>query len=117
MEMLPVITISPEYNISLDPSTGMIGAMMGREVIILSMDGVNAQIDTLEATAEDLYNVLDPTTTSAGSYPGREGVYLTAGKLTNMVYGFIFGLLLSIGLLFLLYMTNPFVQLLLMGGG
>ena len=41
-------------------------------------------------------NSLDPTTTSEGSYSGREGVYLTAGKLTNIVYGFILGLVLLI---------------------
>ncbi|NLU03955.1 MAG: tetrahydromethanopterin S-methyltransferase subunit B, partial [Methanothermobacter sp.] len=53
----------------------------------------------LEATADDLINSLDPTTTPLDSYPGREGVYLTAGKLTNMVYGFILGLIILFALL------------------
>lgn len=98
-EMLPLIKIAPEANLALDPSTGMLGAALGREVVILSMDDINAQISELEETAMDLMNSLDPTTTSAGSYPGREGVYLTAGKITNMVYGFILGLVLLLALL------------------
>ena len=32
---------------------------------------------------------LDPYTSPAGAYPGREGSYITAGLLTNMVYGFL----------------------------
>ena len=99
MEILPLIKVVPESNLTLDPSTGMIGAALGRDVIILSMDDINAEIATLEATADDLVNSLDPTTTAEGSYPGREGVYLTAGKLTNMVYGFILGLVLLIAIL------------------
>ncbi|GAB6055219.1 tetrahydromethanopterin S-methyltransferase subunit B [Methanobacterium alkalithermotolerans] len=99
MEMLPLVKIVPESNLTLDPSTGMIGAALGREVLILSMDDINTEIATLEATADDLMNSLDPSTTCEGSYPGREGVYLTAGKLTNMVYGFILGLILLIAIL------------------
>lgn len=99
MEMLPLVKVVPELNLTLDPSTGMIGAALGREVLILSMDDINAEIATLEATADDLMNSLDPTTVAEGSFPGREGVYLTAGKLTNMVYGFILGLVLLIAIL------------------
>ena len=44
-------------------------------------------------------NSLDPTTTSDGSFAGREGAYLTAGMLTNVVYGFIVGLVLLVALL------------------
>ena len=32
---------------------------------------------------------LYPYTSPAGSFPGREGSYVTAGTLTNMVYGFL----------------------------
>ena len=99
MEMLPLIKVVPEYNLTLDPSTGMIGAALGREIIILSMDDINTQIASLEATADDLMSSLDPTTVSEGSYAGREGVYLTAGKLTNMVYGFVLGLVLLVAIL------------------
>ncbi|MDP1551644.1 MAG: tetrahydromethanopterin S-methyltransferase subunit B [Methanobacteriaceae archaeon] len=99
MEMLPLIKVVPEYNLALDPSTGMLGAALGREIIILSMDDINTQIASLEATADDLMGSLDPTTVSEGSYAGREGVYMTAGKLTNMVYGFLLGLILLVAIL------------------
>jgi Tetrahydromethanopterin S-methyltransferase, subunit B len=99
MEMLPLIKVVPEMNLTLDPTTGMIGAALGRDVVIVSMDGVNEQLNELEVAVEDLYTALDPTTVSEGSYPGREGTYMMAGTLTNMVYGFILGLVLLLALL------------------
>ena len=99
VEMLPLVKIAPELNLTLDPSTGIVGASLGREVLLLSKDTINEQKTELEAAANDLYTALDPTTTSEGAYPGREGVYLTAGKLTNMVYGFVLGLVLLVALL------------------
>ncbi|AXV40528.1 tetrahydromethanopterin S-methyltransferase subunit B [Methanobacterium sp. BAmetb5] len=99
MEMLPLVKVVPEMNLTLDPTTGMIGAALGRDVVIVSMDGVNEQLNELEVAVEDLYTALDPTTTAEGSYPGREGTYMMAGTLTNMVYGFILGLVLLLALL------------------
>lgn len=96
-EMLPLIQIAPESNLTLDPSTGILGAAM-KGAVLVSLDGVNEQLNELEIAVEDLYNSLDPTTTSEGAYPGREGTYLTAGKLTNMVYGFLLGLILLVAL-------------------
>jgi tetrahydromethanopterin S-methyltransferase subunit B len=93
VEMLPLIKIVPEYNLTLDPSTGSIGAALGREVIVLSMDEINNQIATLEEAADELVNSLDPTTTPVTAYPGREGAYVTQGIITNMAYGFLVGLL------------------------
>lgn len=97
-EMLPLISIAPESNLTLDPSTGIVGAALGREVVLVTLDTINEQLNELEIGVEDLYTSLDPTTVSAGSYPGREGTYMTAGKLTNMVYGFILGLILLVAL-------------------
>ncbi|EKQ53866.1 MAG: tetrahydromethanopterin S-methyltransferase, subunit B [Methanobacterium sp. Maddingley MBC34] len=99
MEMLPLVKVVPEMNLTLDPTTGMIGAALGRDVVIVSMDGVNQQLDELEVAVEDLYTALDPTTVSEGSYPGREGTYMMAGTLTNLVYGFVLGLVLLLALL------------------
>ncbi|MEN4006176.1 MAG: tetrahydromethanopterin S-methyltransferase subunit B [Methanobacteriaceae archaeon] len=93
-EMLPLVKIVPEMNLTLDPSTGMIGAAIGREIVIVSMDTINKQLDELELAVEDVYTCLDPNTVSPGSFPGREGVYMNAGKLTNITYGFILGLIL-----------------------
>jgi len=97
-EMLPLVKVVPEMNLSLDPSTGMIGAAIGRDIVIVSMDTINKQLDELEVAVEDIYTCLDPTTVSPGSFPGREGVYMNAGKLTNMVYGFVVGLILLVAI-------------------
>ena len=99
VEMLPLIKIVPEMSLTLDPSTGIVGAALGREVVVLSMDTIDEQLTELEVAADDMEHALDPTTTSPGSCPGREGVYLTAGKLTNMVYGFVLGLVLLVAVL------------------
>ena len=99
MAMLPLIKIAPEMNLALDPSTGILGAALGREVVIVSMDTVNAQLNELEVAVEDLYTSLDPSSTAKNSYPGREGVYVNAGTLTNMVYGFILGMIVLLALL------------------
>jgi tetrahydromethanopterin S-methyltransferase subunit B len=97
-EMLPLIQIAPEMNLTLDPSSGSLGAAL-KGAVLVSLDTVNEQLDELEVAVEDLYTALDPTTVSEGSYPGREGTYLTAGKLTNMVYGFVLGLIVLVALL------------------
>lgn len=102
MEMLPLIKVVPEYSLALDPSTGMIGAALGREIIVLSMDDIDEEIKTLEAAADDLISSLDPNTVSEGAYPGREGTYVTAGMLTNMVYGFLIGIFVLIAVIPLL---------------
>ena len=93
VEMLPLIKIAPEYNLTLDPSTGSVGAALGREVIVVSMDEINDQITALEEAAGELVNSLDPTTIPIDSYPGREGAYITQGLITNIAYGFLVGLL------------------------
>ena len=56
VEMLPLVKIAPELNLTLDPSTGIVGASLGREVLLLSMDTINEQITELEAAADDLYH-------------------------------------------------------------
>ena len=96
-EMLPLVQVVPEMNLTLDPSTGKLGAALGGAVIV-SLDTVNKQLDELEIAVDDLYTSLDPTTAPANSFPGREGVYMNAGKLTNVVYGFIIGLILLVAL-------------------
>ena len=98
MEMLPLVQVVPEMNLTIDPSTGIVGAAVGGAVIV-SMDGINEQLNELEAGVEDFYTSLDPTSVSVDSFPGREGVYMQAGTLTNMVYGFIVGLVLLLALL------------------
>ena len=98
-EMLPLIKVVPEMNLTLDPSTGALGAALGRDVVLVSLDNVNQQLDELDIAVEDLYMSLDPSSAPVNSFPGREGVYMEAGILTNAVYGFILGLILLVAIL------------------
>lgn len=93
--MLPLVEIVPEMNLNLDSETGLIGAG-GGDLIIISMDEINEEIAKVEAAADELMNSLDPNSAPLGSFPGREGNYVIAGKLTNMVYGFLIGMFIII---------------------
>ena len=88
-QMLPMVQIVPEMNFAYDPVTGVIGSSLGSGVVLLTMDEVNEQVAKVELAADELMASLDPYTSPVGSYPGREGSYITAGLLTNMVYGFL----------------------------
>ena len=87
--MLPMVQVVPEMNYAYDPVTGIIGSSLGSGVVLLSMDEVGEEVAKVQAAADELMASLDPYTSPAGSYPGREGSYVTAGLLTNMVYGFL----------------------------
>ena len=104
-QMLPMIQIIPDMNLALDPVTGIIGASLGSGVVLLSMDEVNEQVAKVELAADELMASLDPYTSPVGSFPGRDGSYITAGLLTNMVYGF---LLVS----FIIFAALPILQVL-----
>ncbi|MBO5151485.1 MAG: tetrahydromethanopterin S-methyltransferase subunit B [Methanobrevibacter sp.] len=88
-QMLPMVQIIPDMNLAYDPVTGIIGASLGSGVVLLSMDEVGEEVAKVEAAADELMASLDPYTSPAGAYPGREGSYVTAGLLTNIVYGFL----------------------------
>ena len=88
-QMLPMIQVVPEMNFALDPATGVIGSSLGSGVVLLSMDEVNEQVAKVELAADELMSSLDPYTSPVGSFPGRDGSYITAGLLTNIVYGFL----------------------------
>ena len=102
-QMLPMVQIVPEMNFAYDPDTGIIGSSLGSGVVLLTMDEVEEQVAKVELAADELMASLDPYTSPVGSYPGREGSYVTAGLLTNMVYGF---LLAS----FILFAALPILQ-------
>ncbi len=89
MEMLPMVHIVPEMSLALDPVTGVLGASLGSGVVILSMDEIDEAVTKMENAADDLIGSFDPYTSPSGAYPGRDGSYVTAGTLTNIVYGFI----------------------------
>lgn len=80
--------------VALDPYTGVVGEM-DEDKVMPNLPALLDTIDRLEATAGDLLNSLDPTTTPRDSYPNREGIYLNLGRVTNFGYGFALGLVLS----------------------
>lgn len=88
-QMLPMVQVVPEMNFAYDPVSGVIGSSLGSGVVLLSMDEVNEQVAKVELAADELMASLDPYTSPVGSYPGREGSFVTAGLLTNIVYGFL----------------------------
>ena len=88
-QMLPMVQIIPDMNLAYDPVTGIIGASLGSGVVLLSMDEVEEQVAKVELAADELMASLDPYTSPVGSFAGREGSYITAGLLTNAVYGFL----------------------------
>lgn len=92
--MLPMIQVVPEMNLALDPVSGVLGASLGSGVVILSMDDVNEAVTKMEEAADELMGSLDPYTSPAGSYEGRDGSYVTAGTLTNTVYGFVLAVII-----------------------
>ena len=104
-QMLPMVQIVPEMNYAYDPVSGVIGSSLGSGIVLLSMDDVNEQVAKVELAADELMASLDPYTSPVDSFPGREGSYVTAGLLTNMVYGF---LLAS----FIIFAALPILQIL-----
>ena len=102
-QMLPMVQVVPEMNFALDPATGVIGSS-GGGVILLSMDEVEEQVAKVELAADELMASLDPYSSPVGSYPGREGSYVTAGLLTNVVYGFLLAT-------FIIFAALPLLQL------
>ena len=104
-QMLPMVQIVPEMNFAYDPVTGVIGSTLGSGVVLLTMDEVNEQVAKVELAADELMASLDPYTSPVGSFPGRDGSYVTAGLLTNVVYGF---LLAS----FIIFAALPILQVL-----
>ena len=104
-QMLPMVQIVPEMNFAYDPVTGVIGSSLGSGVVLLSMDEVNEQVAKVELAADELMASLDPYTSPVGSYPGRDGSYITAGLLTNMVYGFLLAT-------FIIFAALPILQVL-----
>ena len=104
-QMLPMVQVVPEMNFALDPATGIIGSSLGSGVVLLSMDEVNEQVAKVELAADELMASLDPYSSPVGSYPGREGSYITAGLLTNVVYGFLLAT-------FIIFAALPLLQML-----
>ncbi|TDA36055.1 tetrahydromethanopterin S-methyltransferase subunit B [Candidatus Nezhaarchaeota archaeon WYZ-LMO8] len=90
--MLSTIIISPELNVILDAENKIVGEAR-TDVAILDVSVLEKKIAELELLADELVNSLNPKTAPLiSTRPRREGLYLKAGFLSNMVMGFLIGL-------------------------
>ena len=96
------VIIDPEEKVALDPYNGII-AEMDEEHVLANLAPLSDRIDALEAVARNLALSLDPMTVPRHSYPNREGIYLNLGRITNLVYGLILGLLIGSVVLYMIY--------------
>jgi len=94
--------IDQEEKIALDAYNGVI-ALMDESHVVANLAPVSDRIDALDSIANDLLQSLDPRSIPLISHPNREGIFLNLGKITNLVYGLILGLLMSIIVLYILY--------------
>ena len=84
----------PEFHILLDPMLGVV-AEEREDLIMFSLVPIQAQLDVLEAVADDLMNSLEPDKELLNTYPGREETARIAGVYANLFYGLVIGLLIA----------------------
>ncbi|MDH5816223.1 MAG: tetrahydromethanopterin S-methyltransferase subunit B [Candidatus Nezhaarchaeota archaeon] len=89
---MSTIIISPEFDVILDAENKIIGEAR-KDVALLDVSVIEKKIAELELLADELVNSLNPKTAPLiSARPRREGLYLKAGFLSNMVMGFLIGL-------------------------
>ncbi len=84
----------PEFHILLDPMIGVV-AEEREDLIMFSLVPIQAQLDIIEAVADDLMNSLEPGKELLNTYPGREETSEIAGVYANLFYGLIIGLIIA----------------------
>jgi len=88
------VLIDLEENVALNPEAGLIGEM-DEHLITSNLALMMDNIDRIEMVGKDLFDSLDPMTIPLVSHPNREGIYRNAGRVANLAYGFIFGMLMA----------------------
>ena len=87
-----VVLINEKLGVVLDDATLTVGeAKLG--VYKVCLGPIDEQLDILEASVDDLFNILSPTTTYAMAQPHREGITNIAGFITMLMIGLTFGVL------------------------
>ncbi|MCW7071013.1 tetrahydromethanopterin S-methyltransferase subunit B [ANME-1 cluster archaeon ex4572_4] len=87
-----MLVINEKFGVVLDPDSLTVGvARPGFYKVNLAP--IEEQITALETSVDDLFNCLDPTSGFVMSQPRREGALNTAGFVTMLVFGVIFGVL------------------------
>lgn len=98
------IIISPETELIMDPLTSVISKEKSKEhyhVLISQLTEAERQIDGLIESLSSKKPVLN-------TWKGRESVFETAGLITNIFYGFLFGAAVFSFLLLIIYMLGGF---------
>ena len=110
------IIISTEFEIILDEDYKIIGEAR-KDIAVLDLAPITKKINEINMLSNELIKSLDPNTAPIKSRPRREGVYRTAGILTNTVIGFILGaLIFSLSVLVFISKTDPSIIQALFGG-
>ena len=91
---MDIARIVPEFHILLDPMAGAV-AEEREDLIMFSLVPIQAQLDVIEAVADDLMNSLEPDKELLNTYPGREETSNIAGVYANLFYGLIIGLIIA----------------------
>ena len=91
---MDVARIVPEYHVLLDPMSGVV-AEEREDLIMFSLVPIQAQLDIIEAVADDLMNSLEPDKELLNTYPGREETSRIAGVYANLFYGLVIGLIIA----------------------
>ena len=111
------IQISPKFGIILDENYKLVGKAR-EDVAILDIGPLEEKVEEVELLAKELLSSLNPDTSPLiSSRSRREGIYKTAGILSNTVLGFTIGCLIFT-LIMLLYImkSSPELLRILFGG-
>jgi tetrahydromethanopterin S-methyltransferase subunit B len=83
------IQVLPEFGLVADPMNGII-TTAGE-----SLSPVIEKVAILEATSDDLVNMLSGEGNMLASFPGREHGLAIGGTITSLWYGFAIGLFIA----------------------
>lgn len=87
-----VVLIEEKYGLVLDDATFRVGVAKPG-VYKICLGPLEDQLDILESAVDELFDTLSPTTTYKMAQPNREGATNTAGFITMLTLGLMFGIL------------------------
>lgn len=87
-----MLVINEKYGVVMDPDSLTVGESRPGFYKV-NLAPIEEQISVLEASADDLFNCLDPTSGFSMSQPHREGALSKAGFVTMFMLGVLFGVL------------------------
>jgi tetrahydromethanopterin S-methyltransferase subunit B len=90
---MAIAIVDQDAQIAMDAVTGAV-AEWREDVVTLDVMPLYEEVERLDEYVTDMMHALDPSTTTWGTLPGREGVHGTAAFLTNFTNGFVIGAIL-----------------------